>query len=267
MRPSQSRHPGVCQQFLTKSCRSRDNGLSLPRKPFFVPVTLGLAGKTSPPDRRASWRCILHLAQTASVITPSPEGAARVDKDHGPAGAFSFAGQHVPQLCPCGVVNRPGQEGALQRVHSRILHRDHAMSGGQSVGELVQEVATRRARGGGRGSCAPWHGASISVPSGASARCCCRVLACALRRCLGAGTVTPSLIATMPFGPTSIPKSGHVLSWPGIASAGILNCSVTCHFPLERPTIVCIASAGVPPSEPPSGLASQKARCHAVRRQ
>ena len=78
----------------------------------------------------------------------------------------------------------------------------------------------------------------------ASARCSRRVLACALRRCLGAGTVTPSPVATMLFRPTSIPTSGRVSSSPGTLGSRTLNRSVTYHFPFERLTVACTGLAG-----------------------
>ena len=74
----------------------------------------------------------------------SPGGAARIDQDHGPTGAFSLASQHVPQLRPRGIVNRPGEHRALQRVHVQVFHRNHAMPGRQAVGEHVQEVPPPR---------------------------------------------------------------------------------------------------------------------------
>ncbi len=71
-----------------------------------------------------------------------------------------------------------------------------------------------------------------------------RVLACALRRCLGAGTVSPSPVATMLSRPTSIPTSGRVSSSPGIPRSRTLNWSVTYHFPFARLTTACTGLAG-----------------------
>ncbi len=79
----------------------------------------------------------------APASAASLGGAARVDKHHGPTGACSLAAQHVPQPPPRGVVHRPGEKRALQRLHVQVLRRDHAMPGSQAVGELVQEVAAR----------------------------------------------------------------------------------------------------------------------------
>ena len=77
-------------------------------------------------------------------ITPasaaSPGGAARGDEEHRTTGAFGLEAQHVPQLRPRGVANRPGKKRALQRLHVQILHRDHAMSGGQAVKEPLQDL-------------------------------------------------------------------------------------------------------------------------------
>ncbi len=114
--------PWTSSSTLRAALTSRSRTRPQPSQPCTLsPSVFGLSGSRPHP---------LHLREV-------PRGSTRT------AEPPALPARHVPKPRPRGVVYRPGEKRTLQRLHVQVLHRDHAMPGGQAVGELAQEVAPR----------------------------------------------------------------------------------------------------------------------------